>query len=78
MPVVLFGIWFAKDRGGVHPSAVAEVFVAIVPLVLPKLYVTVCVNEDEAREIYIVPPLPRAVDAMLMVDLLGMVYSATV
>ena len=49
VPLTAFGIWLARDRGGVHDTEVDVVFVAIVPLVLPKLYVSVCVKDDDAR-----------------------------
>ena len=77
IPFIILLTWVIPLSRAIMGTAI-DVPGAIVPLVLPKLYVTVWVNEDEAREIYIVPPLPRAVDAMLMVDLLGTVYNATV
>ena len=78
VPVVLLGICDAREVGGVHDTDVALVFVAIVPLALPKEYVRVCVNEEEAREILIVPAEPISVAGMEMLDVRGMVCRATV
>ena len=75
---MLFGICEANEVGGVHDTDVALVFVAIVPLVLPKEYVSVCVKDEEARVILIVPALPIVVAGMEMLDVRGMVCSVTV
>ena len=78
VPLVLFGIWFASVREGVQLTEVLLVFVAIVPVALPKVYVSVWVKLLDARLMLIVPALPRFVAAMLQEDFLGIVYSATV
>ena len=59
VPLIAFGIWLASERAGVHDTEVAVVLVAIVPLVFPKEYVSVCVKAEEARLIEIVPADPR-------------------
>ena len=78
LPLVLFGIWFASVRAGVQLTDVLLVFVAIVPVALPKVYVSVWVKLLDARLMLIAPALPRFVAAMLQEDFLGIVYSATV
>lgn len=78
VPLVLFGIWFASDSGGVQLTEVLLVFEAIVPVALPKVYVSVCVKLLDARVMFIVPAFPRVVAAMLHEDFLGIVYRATV
>ena len=78
LPLVLFGICFASVRAGVQLTDVLLVFVAIVPVALPKVYVSVWVKLLDARLMLIVPALPRFVAAMLQEDFLGIVYSATV
>ena len=62
--------------GGV--LVVALVLVAIVPLALPKEYVSVCVKDEEAREMLIVPVLPIVVAGMEMLDVRGIVRRVTV
>lgn len=78
VPLVLFGIWFASVREGVQLTEVLLVFVAIVPVALPKVYVSVWVKLLDARLMLIVPVLPRFVADMLQEDFLGIVYRATV
>ena len=78
VPLVLFGIWFASVRDGVQLTDVLLVFVAIVPVALPKVYVSVWVKLLDARLMLIVPVLPRFVADMLQEDFLGIVYRATV
>jgi hypothetical protein len=78
LPLVLFGIWFASVREGVQLTEVLLVFVAIVPVALPKVYVSVWVKLLDARLMLIVPVLPRFVADMLQEDFLGIVYRATV
>ena len=78
VPLVLFGIWLASEVGGVHETEVDVVFVAIVPDVLPKEYVSVWVKDDEAREIVILFALPMVVAGMEMLDVRGIVCSVTV
>ena len=73
VPLVLFGICVASDVGGVHDTDVALVLEAIVPLALPKEYVSVCVKDEEAREMLIVPALPIVVAGMVMLDVRGIV-----
>ena len=58
VPLIAFGIWLANERAGVHDTEVAVVLVAIVPLVFPKEYVSVWVNEEDALLIVIVPADP--------------------
>lgn len=36
VPVTAFGIWLARETGGVHETDVAVVLVTIVPVALPK------------------------------------------
>ena len=54
------------------------VFVAIVPVALPKEYVSVCVNEDDALVIVIVDAEPILTLVAEMVDALGIVVSVCV
>ena len=49
------------------------VFVAIVPVALPKVYFKVCVNEDDALEIEIVVALPKLTADADTLDALGIV-----
>lgn len=58
VPLVAFGIWLASERAGVHDTEATVVLVAIVPLVFPKEYVSVWVNEEDALLIVIVPADP--------------------
>ena len=37
VPVTAFGIWLARETGGVHETEVDEVFVTIVPVALPNV-----------------------------------------
>ena len=75
VPLVAFGIWFASESGGVHLTEVAVVFVIIVPLVLPKEYVSVWVNEEEALLIVIVPADPNVILAADTLEARGMLSS---
>jgi hypothetical protein len=54
------------------------VFVAIVPDVEPKVYASVCVNEDEARVIVIVDAAPILTEVADTVDALAMLSSVMV
>jgi len=78
VPVVDFGIWFARVSGGVQETDVLVVFVAIVPFALPKVYDSVWVNDDEALVIVMVLAVPRLTDFAETEDALGMVFSVTV
>ena len=78
VPLVLFGIWFASVREGVQLTEVLLVFVAIVTVALPKVYVSVWVRLLDSQLMLIVPVLPRFVADMLQEDFLGIVYRATV
>ena len=77
MPLALLGIWLASDVGGVQDTEVDVVLVAIVPVALPNAYVSVCVKDDDAREMLIVPALPIAVAGMDMLEVRGIVCSVT-
>ena len=74
---MLLGIWLANDVGGVQDTEVAVVLVAIVPEALPKAYDSVCVKDEDAREMLIVPALPIAVAGIDTLDVRGMVRSVT-
>ena len=73
VPDAEFGIWLARDTGGVQLTLVADVLLAIVPEALPKEYVRVCVKELAALEIDIEVALPITALLMLTPDFLGMV-----
>lgn len=75
VPLVAFGIWLARDKAGVHDTEVAVVLVAIVPLVFPKEYVSVWVNEEEALLIVIVPADPIVIFAADTLEARGMLSS---
>ena len=75
VPLVAFGIWLARDKAGVHDTEVAVVLVAIVPLVFPKEYVSVWVNEAEALLIVIVPADPIVIFAADTLEARGMLSS---
>ena len=75
VPLVAFGIWLASERAGVHDTEVAVVLVAIVPLVFPKEYVSVCVKAEEARLIEIVPADPIVIFAADTLEARGMLSS---
>jgi hypothetical protein len=78
VPVVALGIWLARDNAGVHDTEVEVVFVAIVPDVEPKVYVSVCVNEDDARVMVIVDADPILTEVADTVDALAMLSSVMV
>lgn len=69
----------ANDFGGVHETLVLVVFVAMVPVADPKVYVSVCVKDDEARSMVIVRAVPIKVEEplMLMDDVRGIVVNAS-
>ena len=73
VPDTAFGIWFASVRAGVHETDVDVVFETIVPVVLPKEYVKVCVNDDDALVIVIVEAEFKFVLVADTVDALGIV-----
>ena len=75
---MLLGTCVARDVGGVHETEVDVVLVVIVPVALPKEYAKVCVNEEDAREMVIVPADPIVVAGMETVDLRGIVCRVTV
>ena len=54
------------------------VFVAIVPVALPKVYFKVCVKEEDALEMEIVVALPKLTADADTLDALGMVVSVCV
>ena len=66
--------WYS-ERAGVHDTEVAVVLVAIVPLVFPKEYVSVCVKAEEARLIEIVPADPIVIFAADTLEARGMLSS---
>lgn len=68
----------ARESAGVHDTEVDDVFVAIVPVALPKEYVSVCVKEEDALVIVIVDALPRLTAVAETVDARGMESSVTV
>lgn len=78
VPVVDFGIWFARVSGGVQETDVLVVFVTIVPFALPKVYDSVWVKDDEALVIVMALAVPRLTDFAETEDALGMVFSVTV
>ena len=71
-PLVVFGIWLARESGGVQDTEVAEVLVAIVPLALPKVYVSVWVKDEEALLILIARAEPIVPFEAETEDALGM------
>ena len=75
VPLIAFGIWLASERAGVHDTEVAVVLVAIVPLVFPKEYVSVWVNEEDALLIVIVPADPIVIFAADTLEARGMLSS---
>ena len=75
VPLIAFGIWLASERAGVHDTEVAVVLVAIVPLVFPKEYVSVCVKAEEARLIEIVPADPIVMFPAVTPEARGMLSS---
>ena len=69
VPLVAEGNWLARLVAGVHETLVLLVFVTIVPVLLPYLYVSVCVYELFSREIVIVcavPSVPLPVETLLL------------
>jgi hypothetical protein len=78
VPVVDFGIWFARVSGGVQETDVLVVFVTIVPFALPKVYDSVWVKEDDALVTVMVLAVPRFTDFAETEDALGIVFSVTV
>lgn len=78
VPVTALGIWLASDTGGVHDTEVAVVFVTIVPVALPKVYVSVWVKEEDARLMEILVADPMVALAADTEEALGMESSVMV
>lgn len=78
VPLVVLGISLAREIVGVQGTEVDVVLLTIVPLTLPNLYVSVCVNEDDALLIEIVDALPISTDVAVTDDALGIVGSVCV
>ena len=78
VPVTAFGIWFANESCGFHVTEVDAVFETIVPVALPKAYVSVWVNEEDAREICITDAFPNSAFEAVTEDALGIESRVTV
>ena len=78
VPVTAFGIWFANESGVFHVTEVDAVFETIVPVALPKAYVSVWVNEEDAREICITDAFPNSAFVAVTEDALGIESKVTV
>ena len=78
VPVVDFGIWFARVSGVVQETDVLVVFAAIVPFALPKVYDNVWVKDDDTLVTVMILAVPRFTDFAETEDTLGMVFSVTV
>ena len=77
-PEVALGIWLASDNDGVHDTFVAVVFVAIVPVAVPKEYVRVCVKEELALEMEIVEAAPISTEVADTEEALAILSSVIV
>lgn len=78
VPLVALGTCGASVAvAGVHDNYVLVVFVAMVPLALPNVQLTVCVNEVDARVIVIVPAVPIVKVLNDSVDARGMSVNVT-
>ena len=75
-PLKEFGICCAKELSGVHEQDVVALEL-IVPLAEPKAYKTLCVKDELAREMLIVPALPHVNVGTVKLDARGIVGSVT-
>ena len=78
VPEVALGTCSESDTVGVHDTDVDVVFVAIVPVAFPNLYVRVCVNELDALLIDTVVALPIVTADADTLDALGIVFNVCV
>jgi hypothetical protein len=79
VPLVAFGICAARVAvAGVQDTEVLVVFVAIVPDAVPNAQVKVCVKEELARLMAIVPAVPIVKSDTEIDDARGMVVRAAV